>query len=136
MKHILTITCSSFTAIIVLFALFSKFDSPFAPEFSNSTVLEFFIMCLSIAIAMLVSKKIEEKFDIPSIFVDAFIRVLICYIIVFFEGCWFEMFSFSWISFLYISPILIPTYIISYALSYFNRVQYANAINYRIQQKK
>jgi sterol desaturase/sphingolipid hydroxylase (fatty acid hydroxylase superfamily) len=93
-------------------------------------------MCLSIAIVMLISEKIEEKFDISSIFADAFIRVLICYIVVLFEGCLFKMFAFSWMSFLYISPILIPTYIITYALSYFNHVKYANAINNCIQQKK
>jgi len=134
MKKIVIITCSSFTAIVLLFALFSTFDM--VPELSKSIVLQLFTMALSIAVLMFISERIEDKLDVSSIAVDALIRVLICYIVVFVEGYLFRMFPFGWKAIASISPVLIPTILITYAIGYFTIVDYANAINKNINRKK
>lgn len=134
MKKIVIITCSSFTAIVLLFALFSTFDM--VPELSKSIVLQLFTMAVSIAVLMFFSEKIEDKLAVSSMAVDALIRVLICYIVVFVEGCLFGMFPFGWKAIAYISPVLIPAFVITYAIGYFTIVDYANAINKNIKRKK
>ena len=133
-KKIITITCSSFTAIVLMFALLSTFN--WVPELSKSIVLQLFTMAVSIAVLMFFSDKIEEKLDVSSIAVDAIILVLICYIVVFWEGSLFGMISFSWKAIAYISPALIPTFVITYAISYFTIADYAKVINKNINQKK
>ncbi|WP_069999106.1 DUF3021 family protein [Cellulosilyticum sp. I15G10I2] len=134
MKKILVITCTSFTAIVLLFALFSTFDM--VPELSKSIILQLFAMASSISVLMFISDKIAHKLDINSIVIDALIRVLICYFVVFTEGSLFGMFPFEWKAFAYISPVLIPTFIATYAIYYFTLVDYANEINERIKKKK
>ena len=134
MKKIVIITCSSFTAIVMLFALFSTFD--IVPELSKSIALQLFTMTLSIAVLMFFSEKIEDKLIVSSMAVDALIRVLICYIVVFVEGSLFGMFPFGWKAIAYISPVLIPAFIITYAIGYFTIVDDANAINKNINRKK
>src|SRR5659263_137653 len=100
-KKILIIMCSSFTAIVLFFILFSKLGVII--PFSEDVTLQLFIMCLSIAILMFISDIIKARLDVSSIFADALIRVLICYSVVFVQGCLFGMFPFSWISFIYIT---------------------------------
>lgn len=134
MKKIIIIACSSFTAIVLLFALFSTFSM--VPELSKSIILQLFIMSASISVLMFIIEKIVHKLDITSMVLDVLIRVLICYFVVFTEGCLFGMFPFEWKAFLYISPVLIPTFIITYAVYYFMLVDYANEINARIKKKK
>ncbi len=68
--------------------------------------------------------------------VDALIRVLISYIVVFLEGCLFGMFPFGWNAIAYISPVLIPAFVIAYAIGYFTVVDCANVINKNIKRKK
>lgn len=134
MKKIVIITCTSFTAIVLLFAFFSTFDR--VPELSKSIILQLFVMSASIAVLMFIMEKIEDRLDITSLALDVFIRVLICYLVVFIEGYVFGMFMFEWKAFLYISPVLIPTFILTYAVYYFMLVDYANEINERIKKKK
>ncbi|WP_425804416.1 hypothetical protein ACHOLT_20195 [Desulfitobacterium sp. Sab5] len=132
-KKIIIITCSSFTAIVLIFALLSNFTM--VPDLSKSIVLQLFTMAVSIAVLMFFSDKIEEKLDVSSIAVDALIRVLICYIVVFWEGCLFGMIPFGWKAIAYISPALIPTFVITYAIAYFTIVDYAKVINKNIKQR-
>jgi sterol desaturase/sphingolipid hydroxylase (fatty acid hydroxylase superfamily) len=106
------------------------------PELSKSIILQLFVMSASISVLMFIIEKITHKLDITSMVLDVLIRVLICYFVVFTEGCLFGMFLFEWKAFLYISPVLIPTFIITYAVSYFMLVDYANEINERIKKKK
>lgn len=133
-KKILIITCSSFTAIILFFILFSKLGVIIL--FSEDIALQLFIMSLSISILMSLTDKIEAHLDVSSIFVDVSIRVFICYFVVFIQGCLFGMFPFSWISFIYITPVLIPGFLVTYAISYFTNVEYSNAINKSIKRKQ
>ncbi len=133
MKKILIITCSSFTAIVLLFALFSTFD--IVPELSKSIVFQLFTMSMSIALLMFISERAEDKLDISSLTVDALIRMLICYIVVFVEGSLFRMFPFSWKAIASISPVLIPTFVITYVIGYFTIVDCANKINKSIKRK-
>lgn len=133
-KKIIIITCSSFTAIVLIFALLSNFTM--VPDLSKSIVLQLFTMAASIAVLMSISDKIEDQFDVSSLAADALIRVLICYIVVFWEGCWFGMIPFSWKAIAYISPVLIPTFVITYAVGYVTIVDYANEINKSIAHKK
>lgn len=134
MKKIVIITCSSFTAIVLLFALFSTFDM--VPELSKSIVLQLFTMALSISVLMFFTEKIGDKLAESSMAVDALIRVLICYIVVFVEGWLFGMFPFGWKAIAYISPVLLPTFVITYAIGYFTIVDFANQINKNIKRKK
>jgi len=134
MKKIVIITCSSFTAIVMLFALFSTFD--IVPELSKSIVLQLFTMAGSIAVLMFFTDKIEDKLDVSSITVDALIRVFICYIVVFAEGSLFGMFPFGWEAIADISPVLIPTFVITYVIGYFTLVECANVINKNIKRKE
>lgn len=134
MKKIVIITCSSFTAIILLFSLFSTFDM--VPELSKSIVLQLFTMAISIAVLMFFSEKFEDKYTVSSTAMDALIGMLICYIVVFVEGCLFGMFPFGWKAIAYISPVLIPAFVITYAIGYFTIVDDANAINKNIKRKK
>lgn len=134
MKKIVITICSSFTAIVLLFALFSNFDM--VPELSKSIILQLFTMTVTIAVLMFIGEKIEDKLDINSIAVDALIRVLICYIVVIVEGGLFGMFSFNWEVFAKISPVLIPAFLITYAIGYFTIVDYVNVINKTIKERK
>ncbi len=134
MKKIVIITCSSFTAIVLLFALFSTFNM--VPELSKSIVLQLFTMAVSISVLMFFGEKLSDKLVVSSMAVDALIRVLICYLVVFVEGCLFGMFPFGWKAIAYISPILIPGFVITYAIGYFTIVDCANEINKNINQKK
>ena len=134
MKKIVIITCSSFTAIVLLFALFSTFDM--VPELSKSIVLQLFTMALSISVLMFFSEKIGDKLVESSMAVDALIRVLICYSVVFVEGCLFGMFPFGWIAIANISLVLIPAFVITYAIGYFTIVDFANQINKTIKRNK
>jgi len=133
-KKALIITCSSFTAIVLMFALLSTFSM--VPELSRNIVLQLFTMAASIAVLMSISDKIEDQFDMSSLALDGLIRVVICYVVVFWEGCLFGMIPFSWKALAYISPALIPTFIITYSIAYFTIVDYANSINKSINHKK
>lgn len=134
MKKIVIITCSSFTAIVLLFALFSTFDM--VPELSKNIVLQLFTMALSISVLMFFSDKIGDKLAESWMAVDALIRVFICYIVVFVEGCLFGMFPFGWKAIAYISPVLIPAFVITYTIGYFTIVDFANEINKSIKRNK
>ncbi|MGV8905106.1 MAG: hypothetical protein ACOH15_00730 [Acetobacterium sp.] len=118
----------------MFFILFSKLGVII--PFSEDVALQLFIMCLSIAILLSLVDIIEARLDVSSIFVDALARVLTCYMVVFVLGCFFGMFPFSLISFVYITPVLIPGFIVTYAISYITSVEYSNAINKSIKRKR
>jgi len=127
MKKIVIITCSSFTVTILLYVLFSVIGV--ISEVTNEKVLQLFSMTLSIALLMSVGEWILDKLDVSSLALDAVIRVLICYVVVFVEGTLYGMFPFGWSSLLYISLIIIPTVVITYAIAYVTVVNYAKQIN-------
>lgn len=134
MKKIVIITCSSFTAIVLLFALFSTFEM--VPELTKSIILQLFTMAVSIAVLMFFSERIEDKLAVSSMAADVLIRVLICYSVVFVEGSLFGMFPFGWKAIANISPVLIPTIVITYTIGYFTIVDSANDINKNIKRKR
>jgi len=133
-KKVLIITCSSFTAIVLFFILFSKLGVII--PFSEDIALQLFIMCLIIAILLIIVELIEARLDVSSIFADALARVLTCYFVVFIVGSLFGMFPFSWISFAYITPVLIPGFIVTYAISYTTCIEHSHAINASIKRKQ
>lgn len=133
-KYITTITCSSFTCIVLLFAVFSRFD--LTPPLSNEACFVLFGMSLSISLLMFLFEKLQERFDFtPSAWLDILIRILICYAVVFFEGVFWGMVPFAWDSLLAISPVLIPTFLITYLVFYLSCVRYADDINREIKRK-
>jgi hypothetical protein len=134
MKKIIIITCSSFTAIVLIFALLSEFY--IVPELSRAIILQLFAMAFTIALLMFLLETIEYRLDAFSLLTDTLFRVLIGYTVVFLEGGLFGMFPFEWKAFAYISPVLIPAYIITYLISYITCVECANAINQSIKRKR
>lgn len=134
MKKILIISCTSFTAVMLLFALFSMFEM--APEISKTITVQVFVITVSIAILMTLAEKIEDRFEVFSILADALMRILLCYFVIFIEGYLFGWFEFSFKALIYITPILIPAFLITYLVSYLTCVEYAEAINRSIKRKK
>jgi hypothetical protein len=134
MKMILIITCASFTAIVMIFALAS--GTGIAPEISRDVIVQLFAMTLTIAVIMFLAGKIEDRFDMTSLVLDWFIKVIICYAVVITEGSLFGMFPLEWKAFGYISPVLVPTIIATYIISYLTCAKWADAINKSIHSKK
>lgn len=134
MKKIILITCSSFTAIMLLFTLLSTWDM--APEVSGAVTVQVFVIALSISLLMRIAEKIEDRFEKTSLWTDVLIRLAICYATTFVEGGLFRMFPFSWDVFLKITLILIPVFIVTYAIGYFTYLEWAEAINKSIRQRK
>lgn len=130
MRKILTITCGSFTVVMMLFVLFSPFR--LAPEVTNATALQGFVMSVSIAVIMVLA----EKIDLESIALDVLTKALICYLVVFLEGAFFGMVPFSWKGLWEITPVLIPAFIITYVIEYLVCVEWASFINHKIKRKK
>ena len=133
-KKILIVTCGSFTPMVLFFILFARISR--ITYFSDVIALELFVMCLTVAILMSVSDRIEAYFDVSAIWMDALIRVFICYFVVFIQGSLFGMFPFSWISFTYITPVLIPGFFVAYGISYLTCIEYSKAINESINRKR
>ena len=130
MKKILTITCGSFTSEIILFALLSRCN--LAPAVTNGITFQVFFMSVSIALIM----TLAEHLNYESIVIDVMIKVLICYLVVFFEGALFGMISFSWHGFWEITPVLVPAFLITYLFHYLTCVECASYINHIIHHKK
>ncbi len=134
MKKIMIITCASFTAVMLLFTLLSVWDM--APEVSGGVTVQVFVIALSISVLMYIAEKIEDRFEITSLWADTLIRLVICYATVFVEGGLFRMFPYSWDIFLKVTLVLIPVFIITYAIGYFTCLEWAQAINKSIRQRK
>jgi hypothetical protein len=134
MRKIAITACAGFTTSIITLTLLSKLS--FMPEINSKIVLEIFVIAVSIALLMFVYKKIEERFNNNSLVVDALIRVLICYIAVVIEGCLFGMIPFGWIALGYASIVIIPAFIVAYAIIRFTVTEYANEINDSIKRKQ
>lgn len=130
MKKILTITCGSFTSVIILFALLSPYG--FAPAVTNDITFQVFLMSVSIALIM----TLAERIDYDSLVIDVLVKVLICYLVVFFEGALFGMIPFSWHGFWEITPVLIPAFLITYLFHYITCMECASYINHIIHHKK
>lgn len=56
------------------------------PYVTNSTALQIFVMSVSIAFIMVTAERIKNE----SIISDIFIKIMICYVVVFFEGAYFR----------------------------------------------
>lgn len=134
LKRVLVLTCSSFTAILLLFALFG--ESELAPAVTGQVVFQVFPMSLSIALLMAALEKLEERLDITSLLADTLLRVLICYSVVFLEGCLFGMFPFAWHTLWIISPVLLLVFVITYLIAYLVCREYADNINRAIRRMK
>lgn len=137
MKQMIIITCCSFTAIMLLFALFTALGlEGMAPEITRTVMLQAFLMSVSMAIMMSICDKIVTRFVTMPLLVDVLIRIVICYMVVFAEGCLFGMIPLSWKSFLDISPVLIVVFFVTYLICYMTQVEYAQQINKSIRRKK
>lgn len=130
MKNFLTITCGSFTVVMLLFILLSPHD--LAPYVTNPIALQIFIMSVSIAFIMVIA----ERLKIDSMIGNAVIKVIICYAVVFFEGAFFGMIRFTLEGLLQITPSLVPAFIITYLIQYLMCVKWASHINNSIKHKK
>lgn len=134
MKYIMIITCSSFTVIVLLFVLLSNFG--LTSELSGPIALQLFAISATIAVLLLALERLEDRFEINSFVLDAVLRILICYLVVYAEGCLFGMLDAGWETLVTVSPILLPAFVITYAVSYFSLVSTAKKINRDIRRKK
>lgn len=132
LTFMIVIICTSYTCVSLAFALFSEFD--LAPALTNEIGWQIFCICCTIAFLMLLEDKLTDLLNLSSLLADGLIRLLVCYVVVFIEGSFFKMFSFSPDSLLRITPILIPVYLLTYAAGYFSCLQYANTINRSIKK--
>jgi len=134
MNRILIINCTSFTGVMLLFSVFSKYDM--APVVNSTVTFQVFILTLSIAVVMSIAEKIENKLKIYSALADMLIRVVICYTLVFIQGGLFGWFEYSVKALLTITPVCIPVFIVTYLVLYLTCVECADAINKSIKRKK
>lgn len=130
MKKFVTITCGSFTVVMLLFMLLSPYN--LAPYITNTIAFQLLIMSVSLALIMVLAELIKND----SIIIDVLIKIIICYAVVFFEGAYFGMVDFSWIGLLQITPSLVPAFIITYFIQYLTYVEWASSINKSIKRKK
>ena len=133
-RSIMTITCTSFTGAVVISELFRKFGSF---DFGKlNFLIPLFLICLSIALLMECYEKITYKFsekkDIP-LPADAAIRLLICYLTVSAGGVLAGWFSLQWKMLLYVSPFVLPVFIITYFVTYRICSGFADDINKAIE---
>lgn len=137
MKKMFIICCTSFTGIMLFFALFS-FVGPISdavPVLSPVVVLQAFAMSASIALLMFVMEKILDRWDF-SLWVDILVRIIICYVVVFIIGGLAGMFPLGPVALLYITPVMLPVFIVTYLVSYITCVEWAEAINKSIRRRK
>ena len=135
MKSSITICTTSFTMVMIVAAIIDHIDSIFAPDITSITILQFFSMSLTISILIHLFRKIYTKVtnrsNIPWI-----ILILICYITVLLLGTLYGYFSLSFEALLIITPIMIPTFIVTSLIEYITISKYANEINREISKRK
>jgi len=134
MKKIMIVTCSSFTTIVLFFVFFSRYQ--IVPVITNHIILQLFAMSFTIAIGMALTDYVEKRKDISSMLFDVVLRAAICYGVVLLEGSLFGMFTFAWRTVWEISPILIPTFIVTYVISLISLMEVATSINQTISRKE
>lgn len=128
------VTCFSFTTIVLFFVLLTNYN--IVPTITNHILIQLFVMSFTIAIGMYLVSKLEEAKDISSLIFDVIMRVIICYAVVLIEGSIFGMITFGWNAILEISPVLLPTIIVTYILSFFTLMEFVDSINKTIKSKK
>jgi Protein of unknown function (DUF3021). len=133
-KRIIIVTCTSYTVVSVLASLLSGFDA--APVFAPVTMLQLFLLTLAISVLMFIAEKIAEKLDFYTLLVDLFVRLAICFGVVFFGGMLFGWFTFSWGSVLQMLPLTLPTFAITYVVAYVTVLTYAQNINEALNKRK
>lgn len=134
MKKILIMICASFTAINLCFIIFSRFD--IVPKLTNQIALQLFVITVTIAVLMYAGEYLETKIDLNSLIIDMLLRITICYLVIFCEGSFFGMVKWEWGHFFDVSCVLVPTFIVTYIISYLTCVDYANSINKKINNRK
>ena len=134
-KSIAIITGTSFTGSVMMLYLFDKFGLFNLDDVEYIPVL--FLICFGIGFFMAVYEKIAQilKADI-NIFIDAIIRLAIAFVVIVVGGCIGNLFSFSWVLLIYIVPILIPVFVLTYFITYLSCSNYATEINRAINSKK
>ena len=106
------------------------------PVITNRIILQLFAMSFTIAIGMALTDYVEKRKDISSMLFDVVLRAAICYGVVLMEGSLFGMFTFTWRTVWEISPILIPTFIVTYVISLISLMEVATSINQTISRKE
>ncbi len=126
LKPIVIITCVSFTVELLLYVAIALLV--FKAELTGLAVYALFAMSLGIALLLSVVDWLGEHVEL-SLFVDNLLRIAVCYVVVLGIGFAVGMFAFSWMALVYVSPILLPVYVVTYLVSYFTIKEYTNSIN-------
>ena len=134
MKKTLIICSVSFTGVMLLFSLLSMKD--LSPGVNNIITLQVFVLTFSIALSMSFTEMVQEKMNITSIWVDAVVRALLSYTLIFVEGILFGWFPLSIRALFLFIPIWLPVFLITYLIVYLTYVGYAQDINQSIRRKK
>lgn len=133
MKKTLIICCTSFTVLMLAFAISDKFNFEFAVD--NMLTIQAFLLTLSISLSMFLAEKLQDKFNITSPWADMVIRAILSYLIILFEGNLFGWFSLSAKSILVILPIWFPVFLLTSLAVFLTCMQYADEINKKIKGK-
>ena len=136
LKKFLIITCASFTAVMLFFALFATVNTAIVRDIDRVLTIQVLLMNASIALLMVIVETITNRFEKVPLGVDAIIRVLICYLVIFFEGYWFGWFELSLNSLVLITPVLVVAFLITYLVMYMTCADYADVINKNIKKKR
>lgn len=137
MKKLITICSTSFTVVMLLTTLLVGTDM--SPNIDRLIILQLFLMSLTISVLLVLLDKFENKMSEyyeSSLIRGILSRIIICYLVVFFEGVYFKMFDFSFYSLLSISPIVIIAFIVTYIVSYMICYKETEEINEVIKRKK
>ena len=133
MKKFLQIASASFSACVLFFACFSRMDIMI--PLTDIVVIQLFMMNVTIAALMSLYEFLASGKDV-SLPADVVVRALICYVVVGVEGVLMGMFPLEWEMLIYISIVLVPTFIASYLITYFGYAAYADDINKKIRMRE
>lgn len=137
MKKLITICSTSFTVVMLLTTLLVGTDM--SPNINRLIILQLFLMSLTISVLLVLLDKLEDKigeYCESNLIRGILSRIIICYLVVFFEGIYFKMFDFSFHSLLSISPIVLIAFIVTYIVSYMICYKDTEEINEVIKRKK
>ena len=134
MKDSITSISVSFSGTVLLFSLFEILN--LTPPINTKFILVLFLMTVTMGAFNEALNTFEKKVKELPIILDFFLRLVFCYASVFLEGSLVDMIPFEWISFLYISPVIIPVYTSTYLLMYSYAKKSADSINKKLEQNK
>lgn len=134
MKDSITSISVSFTGTILVFSICELLN--IVPPITSGFVLILFLMTVTIGVCNELLNLYEKKIRELPILLDFSIRLLCCYISVFFLGSLLGMMPFQWISIWYITPVILPVFTTTYFIMLSTAKRSADSINKKLERQK